>query len=143
MKAQYDKKKCPAIEYQVGDKVWLDTTNVNLPRPKKKLADKRTGPFAIITKKGASAYMLKLPTNWHIHPTFNEALLTLYMPPTFPNLEQPPPLLPDLIDGFEHYKVEKVLDSRCRKVRGKAREPWCSVTDYFIKWKGYGPESNS
>ncbi len=31
MKAQYDKKKCPAIEYQVGDKVWLDTTNLNLP----------------------------------------------------------------------------------------------------------------
>ncbi len=31
MKAQYNKKKCPAIEYQVGDKVWLDTTNLNLP----------------------------------------------------------------------------------------------------------------
>ncbi len=41
MKAQYDKKKCPAIEYQVGDKVWLDMTNLNLPRPKKKLADKQ------------------------------------------------------------------------------------------------------
>ncbi len=24
MKAQYDKKKHPAIEYQVGDKVWLN-----------------------------------------------------------------------------------------------------------------------
>ncbi len=65
------------------------------------------------------------------------------MPPAFPNQEQPPPLPPDLIDGFEHYKVEKVLDSRRHKVRGKAREPWCSVTDYFVKWKGYGPESNS
>ncbi len=31
MKAQYDKKKQPAIEYQVGDKVWLDTTNLHLP----------------------------------------------------------------------------------------------------------------
>ncbi len=51
MKAQYDKKKRPAIEYQVGDKVWLDTTNLNLPRPKKKLDDKRTGPFLIISKK--------------------------------------------------------------------------------------------
>ncbi len=39
MKAQYDKKKRPAVEYQVGDKVWLDTTNLSLPRPKKKLAD--------------------------------------------------------------------------------------------------------
>ncbi len=40
MKAQYDKRKCPAIKYQVGDKVWLNTTNLHLPRPKKKLADK-------------------------------------------------------------------------------------------------------
>ncbi len=143
MKAQYDKKKRPAIEYQVGYKVWLDTTNLNLPRPKKKLADKQTGPFAIVDKKGASAYTLELPSNWKIHPTFNEALLTPYVPPAFPNQEQPPPPPPDLIDGAEHYKIERVLDSRERKVRGKAGEPWHWVTNYFVKWKGYGPESSS
>ncbi len=113
MKAQYDKKKCLAIEYQVGDKVWLNRTNLHLSRPKKKLADKQMGPFIVIAKKGASVYTLKLPTHWHIHPMFNEALLTPYTPPTFPNQEQPPPPPPpDLIDSFEHYKVEKVLDSR-------------------------------
>ncbi len=101
------------------------------------------GPFAIITKKGASTYTLKLLTHWHIHPTFNEALLTPYTPPTFPNQEQPPLPPLDLIDDFKHYKVKKVLDSRCRKVRGKVGQPWRSVTDYFVKWKGYGPESKS
>ncbi len=40
MKAQYDKKKSLAIKYQIGDKVWPDMTNLHLPRPKKKLADK-------------------------------------------------------------------------------------------------------
>ncbi len=74
------------------------------------------GPFIITAKKGASAYTLKLPTNWHIHPTFNEALLTPYMPPAFPNQEQPLPPPPDLIEGTEHYKVEKVLNSRHHKV---------------------------
>ncbi len=143
MKAQYDKKKRPAIEYQVGDRVWLDTTNLSLPRPKKKLADKCVGPFPIIAKVGASAYKLKLPATWHIHPVFNEVLLTPFMPSTFLNQEQPPPPPPDLIEGEEHYEVEKILDSRERKVRGKTREPWQWVTDYFIKWKGYGPESNS
>ncbi len=54
MKAQYNKKKHPAVEYQVGDKVWLDTTNLNLPRPKKKLADKRTGPFKIVDEPPGS-----------------------------------------------------------------------------------------
>ncbi len=143
MKAQYNNKKRPVIEYQVGDKVWLDTTNLNLPRPKKKLDDKRTGPFLIVSKKGASAYTLKLPSTWHIHPTFNESLLTPYTPPAFPNQEQPLPPPPDLIDGEEHYEIEKVLDSRERKVRGKAGEPWRWTTDYFVKWKGYGPESNT
>ncbi len=81
--------------------------------------------------------------NWHIHPTFNEALLTSYAPPAFPNQEQPPPPPPDLINGAEHYEVKKVLNSRLHKVRGKQGEPPRQVTDYFIKWKGYGPESNS
>ncbi len=40
MKKQYDKKKSPAIDYQVGDKVWLDTTNLKLACPKKKLDNK-------------------------------------------------------------------------------------------------------
>ncbi len=143
MKAQYNKKKHPAIKYQIGDRVWLNTTNLHLPCPKNKLADKRTGAFMITAKKGASAYTLKLPTNWHIHPTFNKSLLTPYAPPAFPNQEQPPPPPPDLIEGAEHYEVEKVLNSRCRKFRGKAGEPWQRVTDYFVKWKGYRPESNS
>ncbi len=39
--------------------------------------------------------------------------------PAFPNQEQPLPPPPDLIDGEEHYEIEKVLDSREHKVRGK------------------------
>ncbi len=143
MKAQYDKKRKLAVKYQPGDKVWLNTTNLHLSWPKKKLSDKCTSPFEITTKRGASAYTLKLPTNWYIHPTFNKVLLTPYTPPTFPNQGQPPPPPPDLIDGAKHYKVKKVLDSRCCKVRGKCGEPPKSVIDYLVKWKEYRPESNS
>ncbi len=74
---------------------------------------------------------------------FHEALLTPYNPPAFPNQEQPPPPPLDLIDSAEHYKVEKVLDSRSHKVWGKQGEPPRRVMDYFIKWKSYRPESNS
>ncbi len=81
MKAQYNKKKWPAVEYQVGDKVWLNTTNLSLPWPKKKLANKRTGPFLIVAKKGASAYTLKLPTNWRIHPCSTN--------PSWPHIRHP------------------------------------------------------
>ncbi len=61
MKRQYDKRKTTSRDYQVGDKVWLDSTNLHLPRPKKKLDDKRVGPFPVLEKVGAAAYKLKLP----------------------------------------------------------------------------------
>ncbi len=41
MKVQYDKGKRTAQNHQIGDRVWLDSTNLSLPRPKKKLNDKR------------------------------------------------------------------------------------------------------
>ncbi len=109
MKMQYDKKKRATCDYQVGDKVWLDATNLHLPQPKKKLDDKRVGPFTILDKAGAAACKLKLPPHWKIHPCFNEKLLTLYILPAFPNQEAPPPPPPDLIDDDEYYEIEEVL----------------------------------
>ncbi len=111
MKAQYDKGKCTARNYQIGDCVWLDSTNLSLPRPKKKLDDKCVGPFKITEKAGASAYKLKLPPHWRIHPRFNEKLLTPYIPPAFPNQELLPPPPPDLINDEEEFEIEEVLDS--------------------------------
>lgn len=143
MKTQYDKRKRPTVVYQVGDKVWLDTANLHLPQPKKKLDDKRVGPFIILEKTGASAYKLKLPPHWKIHPRFNEKLLTPYVPPAFPNQEQPPPPPPDLIDEEEEYEVEEVLDSRPQHIRGKKGKRPQTTTDYFVKWKGWTREHNS
>ncbi len=101
MKAQYDKGKCIARNLQIGDRMWLDSTNLSLPHPKKKLNDKRVGPFEIVEKAGASAYKLKLPPHWRIHPCFNEKLLTPYVLPAFPNQELPPSPPPDLINDEE------------------------------------------
>ncbi|SJL09281.1 uncharacterized protein ARMOST_12658 [Armillaria ostoyae] len=114
MKAQYDKHKCPTKEYCTGDLVWLDTTNLHLPRPKKKLDNKS------ISK-----------------------LLTPYTPPIFPNQEQPPPPPPDLIDGEEQWELEEVLNSKTQKVHAKRGQPLTTVIDYFVKWKGWTREHNS
>ncbi|SJL18406.1 uncharacterized protein ARMOST_21995 [Armillaria ostoyae] len=143
MKAQYDKHKRPAQEYHVGNKVWLDAANLHLPRPKKKLDDKRVGPFLVLEKTGASAYKLKLPPHWKIHPRFNEKLLSPFVPPSFPNQEQPPPPPPDLIDGEEEWEIEEILDTKTRKVRAKRGQPSTTVIDYFIKWVGHTREHNS
>ncbi|SJL08165.1 uncharacterized protein ARMOST_11528 [Armillaria ostoyae] len=143
MKAQYDKHKRPSKDYHVRDRIWLDATNLHLPRPKKKLDNKRVGPFLILEKTGASAYKLKLPPHWKIHPRFNEKLLTPYIPPAFPNQEQPPPPPPDLIEDEEQWELEEVLDSKTRKVRAKRGQLSTTVIDYFVKWKGWTQEHNS
>ncbi|SJL13786.1 uncharacterized protein ARMOST_17234 [Armillaria ostoyae] len=127
MKSQYDKHKRPAREYHIGDK----------------LDDKCVGPFLITEKTGAATYKLKLLPHWKIHPRFNEKLLSPFVPPSFPNQEQPPPPPPDLIDGEEEWEIEEILDSKPRKVRGRRGQPSTTVTDYFIKWIGHTREHNS
>ncbi|SJL16240.1 uncharacterized protein ARMOST_19760 [Armillaria ostoyae] len=102
-------------------------------------------PFMILYgQTGASAYKLKLPPHWKIHPHFNEKLLTPYIPPSFPNQEQPPPPPPlDLIDDEEQWELEEVLDSKTHRIRGKRGQLSTTVIDYFIKWKGWTREHNS
>ncbi len=143
MKTQYDKGKRTARDYHIGDRVWLDSTNLSLPRPKKKLNDKCVGPFKILKKAGISAYKLKLPPHWKIHLRFNEKLLTPYIPPAFPNQELPPPPPPDLINDEEEFEIEEVLDSRPWTIQGRKGQKLRKATDYFIKWKGWTREHNS
>ncbi|SJL16681.1 uncharacterized protein ARMOST_20210 [Armillaria ostoyae] len=143
MKTQYDKHKRPSKDYHAGDRVWLDATNLHLPRPKKKLDDKHVGPFLVLEKTGASAYKLKLPPHWKIHLCFNEKLLTPFLPPAFPNQESPSPPPPDLIEDEEQWELKEILDSKTCKVRAKRGQPSTTVIDYFVKWKGWTREHNS
>ncbi len=143
MKAQYDKGKRTARDFQIGNHVWLDSTNLSLPHPKKKLNNKHVGPFEIIKKARASAYKLKLPPHWKIHPHFNEKLLTPYIPPAFPNQELPPPPPPDLINDEEEFEIKEVLDSWPWTLRGRKGKKSRKAMDYFVKWKGWTQEHNS
>ena len=49
-----------------------------------------------------------------------------------PNFTRPPP---DLIDGEDEYKVEKIIDA---KTRGRGRKMY-----FLVKWKGYPTSDNS
>ena len=114
--------------------MWLETSNLKINRPSKKLAEKRLGPFKIKRKIGHSSYELELPTSWKaLHSTFNESLLTPYEKPQYKVQQKPKPPPPELIEGEKEYEVEKIRDSR-RKGRG---------IQFLIKWKGYTSEEDS
>ena len=57
--------------WKVGDKVWLEATNLCLNYPSRKLAPKWQGPFEISQVLSPLTYCLCLPTTWKIHDVFH------------------------------------------------------------------------
>src|ERR1700731_3066243 len=134
MKRSYDSSKQPSRVYEKGQLVWLDTRNLKMDWPNKKLDNKCTRPFVVVEKVGPAGYKLNLPQAWHIHNVFNELLLTPYNAPEFPTQEvRPPPPPPIIDDNHLEYEVEAILDMK--KVRCRVR--------YLVKWLGYPTKENT
>ena len=97
--------------YTLGEKVWLEGTNLKLSHPSAKLAPWQYGPFTIIKVSLPMVYCLDLPLNWKIFGTFHASLLSPYHGTIEhgTNFTEPPP---DLIEGHKEYKVEQILGER-------------------------------
>jgi Chromo (CHRromatin Organisation MOdifier) domain len=120
--------------FVVGQKVWLEGTNLKTSHPTKKFAPKRYGPFQITDVISPIVYRLTLPPSWKIHNVFHVSLLTPYKETEEhgPNFTEPPP---ELIEEHEEYEVEQVLASR---LYGR----WKRL-QYLIRWKGYSHAHDS
>ena len=118
--------------FKLGDTVWLDSKNLKLGYPTRKLAPKREGPFRILEVVSTHAYRLELPDQWRIHPVFHAALLTPFVETEThgANYLKPPP---DLIDGQEEHEVEAII---AHKRQGQKYR-------YLVKWLGYPSSENT
>lgn len=133
MARYYDAHRQTAPEYEIGDLVWLDSTNIKTTRPMKKFDDKWFGPFPITKIVSRAAVKLSLPAQMKIHPVFSVTRLRPFIPDRILERQQPPPPPPDLAeDGTEEYELEKILDSR--RVRRRLL--------YLCKFKGYTDTHN-
>jgi hypothetical protein len=140
VKAAQDSQACyydakhHRIEFEPGDMVWLNASNISTSRPSKKLDWKHLGPYKVAKRIGLQAYKLALPpTMRHLHDVFHVSLLdsvknTLLSP-------RMPPLLPALYvkDNQEYFEIENVLDSKHIGRR----------LYYLVKWKGFPDSENS
>ncbi|KAG8713777.1 hypothetical protein FRC09_018344 [Ceratobasidium sp. 395] len=132
IKEFYDRKHRAPVKINVGDKVFIDSRDIQTDRPSRKLAAKRLGPFQVLEKIGTHAFKLKLPHTMKVHPVFHVSKVLLKQDD--PYQREPVPLPPVITpEGEEEFEVENVLNSK--KVRG--------VVKYLIKWKGYGPADNT
>jgi hypothetical protein len=114
--------------YEIGDKVWLEGTNLTISHPAKKFQPRRYGPFTITRVISDVAYQLMMPPHWKIHNVFHATLLTPYHETSIhgPNHPEPPP---DIIDGEPEWEVEEITGIR---TFGRKKEK-----QYRVRWKGY------
>jgi len=99
--------------YAPGDKVYLDSVDIQMTQPSKKLSHYQLGPYPVKRCIGKYAYHLILPPLMrHLHPVFNVVKLTPAPEDPIPGRHQNPPPPPELIDSEVEYVVEKILNSR-------------------------------
>ena len=66
-------------EFQEGDLVWINLRKERFPRGKYgKLHDRGGGPYRVLTRAGQNAYVLDLPSDIGVSPTFNVSDLQVY-----------------------------------------------------------------
>jgi len=133
MKKYYDRKCSKTLKYTLGEKVWLDASNIQTGRPTKKLDHKRLGPFPISKVLANNTYELKLPKTMKIHPVFSVVKLIPYHVNDFPErvIKEPPP--PIVKAGVEEFEIEEILDSHIRRRK----------LQYLVHGKGYNSEDDS
>ena len=116
------------IDWDVGDMVYLDTRNLAVSRPSRKLSDKWEGPFKVLEEVGHS-YRLELPPGSKIHNVFAPNLLCKDPQDPLPGQEAPkPPGIP--INGVEEWEVEEILASKLYR----------NTLKYRVKWVGHDPD---
>ena len=129
----YNRRRDPAPEFQPGDLVLLDASDIRTNRASKKLDCLRLGPFKVVEAVGNGAYRLELPESLRrLHPVFPVVKLFPMPPDPFPGRHQARPPDPVIVDDAEHFEIEKILDSRKRYRQ----------VEYLVKWKGYNDSHN-
>jgi hypothetical protein len=132
--ARYYDAKHQRVEFEPGDMVWLNTSNISTSRPSKKLDWKRLGPYKVLKRVGLQAYKLALPpTMRHLHDVFHVSLLDPVKVTTLPPRMPPPPPTLYVKDDQEYFEIEDILDS---KRTGRHLR-------YLVKWKGFPNSENS
>jgi len=126
-----DAHRIPALDFKVGEQVFVKAKYFCSTCPSKKLSEKNLGPFEIIAHPGSHSITVRLLDSMHsIHPVFHVSQLEPATPNTIPNRIQPPPP-PVEVNGEPEYEISEILDSKLDRRRRQ-----CQLL-YLVRWSGY------
>ncbi len=102
--------QAPALDFWLGDKVYMKAKFFRTNQPSKKLREKNLGPYKIIGTPGSHSFTLRLPQHfWAVHLVFHISQLEPATPNPFPLWTQPlSPLVK--VDRQIEFEVSEVLD---------------------------------
>jgi hypothetical protein len=96
-KLYYHCRCMPVLKIKVGDRVWVDVSDIKMMCLSPKFSDKQLGPFKVVKIVGKGAYKLKLPPCYtQLHPVFPVVklkLAKLYLFSGCPQNNELPPIL--------------------------------------------------
>jgi hypothetical protein len=112
------------VEFQPGDMVWLNASNIATSRPSKKLNWRRLRRYKVVKRIGLQAYQLALPpTMRQLHNVFHVSCLDPIRPTSLaPRLPPAPPA--HVIDDQGYFEIEDILDSKRDDDRPFGRVLW-------------------
>ena len=125
-------------QFEPGDLVFLNTKNLTVARPSRKLDVRYAGPFRVTSRINSVTYKLDLPLSLsNIDNAFHVSLLLPAATNPFPH--QTTRALPvESVDDRTPYRIADILDSRIVKARGrpkKGKEREVFVK-YRVQWEG-------
>jgi len=128
--AQANRRRTPAPEFAIGDKVYVEAKHIRTTRPTRKLAERFLGPFEILAQPSRQSFTIDLPDYLRqVHPVFHVSQLEPAPPNDIPNRLIAPPE-PVVIEGEDEYELAEILHSKIDRRRR------CPLV-FHVRWTGY------
>jgi hypothetical protein len=131
MACYYNHHHGPTPQYAIGDRVFLDVSDLWTTRSSQKLTHHFVGHYSVKCQVGMHTYELRLPPSMScIHPVFHVVKLKPAPEDPVVGHRSDPLLEPVLVDGEVEYEVKKIMDSQSYRHK----------LQFLVAWKGYGHE---